>query len=81
MLVAIYLTLGLASTLAGELRDRGLIEASFWLGLLLVGAAIAFLGLKTGPSGPNGRCRARRRWRIPHRVPPNDEPGGAHPLD
>ena len=51
MLLAVYSTLGLASNLAGELRDRGLIEASFWLGLFLVGAAITFLGLKTGPSG------------------------------
>jgi hypothetical protein len=51
VLFAIYSTLSLASTLAGELRDRGLIEASFWLGLFLVGAAVAFLGLRTGPSG------------------------------
>ena len=51
VLVAIYSTLGLVSTLAGELRDRGLIEASFWLGLFLIGAAIVMQGLKRRPGG------------------------------
>ena len=51
VVVAIYSTLGLARTLAGELRDRGLISAAFWLGLLLVGAAVVTLGLKTRPRG------------------------------
>jgi hypothetical protein len=49
VLVAIYSTLGLAGTLAGALRDRGLISASFWLGLFLVGAAIVIHGLKMRP--------------------------------
>ena len=51
VLVAIYSTLGLVSTLAGELRDRGLLEASFWLGLFLIGAAIVMQGLKRRPGG------------------------------
>lgn len=51
VVVAIYSTLGLARTLAGVLRDRDLISTSFWLGLLLVGAAIVMQGLKTRPGG------------------------------
>jgi hypothetical protein len=45
--VAIYSTLGLASTLAGALRDRGLIEAAFWLGLFLnvMGAKLQHAGV------------------------------------
>ena len=49
--VAIYATLGLARTLAGVLRDEGLIGAAFWLGLLLIGAAVVVQGLRTKPSG------------------------------
>lgn len=48
---AIYSTLGLARTLAGVLRDRDLLDASFVLGMLLVGAAIVALALKTRPGG------------------------------
>jgi VanZ family protein len=46
VVVAIYSTLGLAGTLAAELRERDLLEASFVLGLLLVVAAIAGSALK-----------------------------------
>ena len=48
-MIAIYSTLGLARTLAGALRDSGLLEASFVLGMLLVGATIVTQGLKTRP--------------------------------
>jgi hypothetical protein len=51
VVVAIYSTLGLAATLAGALRDRGLIEAFFVLAMLLVGATIVTQGLKTRPGG------------------------------
>ena len=51
VVVAIYSTLGLAATLAGELRVRGLIDAFFVLGFLLVLATILTQGLKTRPSG------------------------------
>lgn len=39
VVLAIYATMGLAQTLAGALRDRGLISNGFWLGLSLIGAA------------------------------------------
>ena len=48
---AIFATLGLAQTLAGILRDRGLLTGVFWLGFWLIGAAVFFLGLKTRPRG------------------------------
>ena len=51
VVVAIYSTLGLARTLAGVLRDRDLIAASFALGMLLVAATIVALALKTRPGG------------------------------
>jgi len=50
IVVAIYSTLGLARTLAGILRDNGLLEASFLLGMLLVGAAVVVQGLKIRPN-------------------------------
>lgn len=49
VLIAIYASLGLAGTLAGYLRDRGLIVAGFWLGLILVAATVVIYGLKTRP--------------------------------
>ena len=52
VVAAIYATLGLARTLAGVLRDAGLIGAAFWLGLILIGTAVLIQGLKTKPSGP-----------------------------
>ena len=51
VVVAIYATLGLAATLAGVLRDRGLIDAFFILGALAVAATILTQGLKTRPGG------------------------------
>jgi hypothetical protein len=51
VVVAIYSTLGLAGTLAGVLRERGLLEGFFFLGLLLVGATILTQGLKARPGG------------------------------
>ncbi len=51
VVLAIYSTLGLATTLAGVLLDRNLIDASFLLGMLLVGATIMTQGLKTRPRG------------------------------
>ena len=52
VVVAIYSTMGLAQTLAGALRDRGLLNAGFFLGMFLVLAAIVIQGLKTRPGGP-----------------------------
>jgi VanZ family protein len=49
VVVAIYSTLGLAGTLAAELRERNLLEASFVLGFLLVVAAIVGSALKRRP--------------------------------
>lgn len=49
VVVAIYSTLGLAGTLAEELRERNLLDASFVLGFLLVVAAIAASGWKRRP--------------------------------
>ena len=53
VVVAIYSTLGLAGTLAAELRKYGLLDAST-LGLIamfLLGATILTLGLRVRPSG------------------------------
>jgi hypothetical protein len=49
VVVAIYSTLDLARMLAGELRDRELLDATFLLGLLLIGGTIVTLALKTKP--------------------------------
>jgi hypothetical protein len=51
VVVAIYLTLGLAPAVAGELRDRGLLEALFGMGVILVGATIVTQGLRMRPAG------------------------------
>ena len=51
VLVAIYSTLGLARTLAGILREEGLLTNAFWLSLLLMASAIIFQGLKRRPGG------------------------------
>ncbi len=61
VVVAIYATLGLAATLVGVLRDRGLIDrglidrglidAFFVLGAFMVGVTILTQGLKTRPGG------------------------------
>lgn len=49
VVVAIYSTLGLARTLAGSLRDRGLLNASFVFAMILVAATIMTQGLKRRP--------------------------------
>ena len=49
VVVAIYSTLGLARTLAGILRDEGLLVAAFVAGMVLVGATVLALGLRTRP--------------------------------
>ena len=56
VVVAIYATLGLASTLARLLRDVGLLHESsavvmFLAGMVLVGATIVTRGLKVRPGG------------------------------
>ena len=56
VVMAIYSTLGLARTLAGALREQGLLGpsfpvVSFLLAISLVGATIVTHGLKTRPGG------------------------------
>ena len=53
MVVAIYSTLGLAGTLAGALREYGLLDASTLglFALFLLGTTILTLGLKVRPGG------------------------------
>lgn len=49
--VAVYGTLGLATTLAGTVPDHNLIVGGFLLSMLLVAATIVTQGLKTRPGG------------------------------
>ena len=49
VLVAIYSTLGLASTLAGTLRSKGILSDSIWLGIALVSATVFAHGLRLRP--------------------------------
>ncbi len=51
VVVAIYSTLGLARTLADELRDRGLLDGAFVLGAWLILASTVALSLKIRPRG------------------------------
>lgn len=51
VVVAIYSTLGLARTLAGILREEGLLVAAFGLGMLLVGGTVLVVGLRRRPGG------------------------------
>ena len=52
VVVAIYSTLGLATTLAGVLSERGLLPAALFLFcMLLVGATIVTQGVKARPGG------------------------------
>ena len=51
VVVAIYSTLGLARTLADELRNRELLDASFGFSMLVIVAAIVALALETRPGG------------------------------
>ena len=51
VVVAIYSTLGLATTLVEVLRNRGMFDGIFLVGFLLIGAAILTQGLKARPRG------------------------------
>ena len=51
VVVAIYSTLGMTRALASFLRDNGLLELAFILGMILVGATILIQGLKWQPRG------------------------------
>ena len=51
VMVAIYSTLGVTPTLTAILREHGLLEASFALGMVLIGAAIVTQGVKIRPGG------------------------------
>ena len=53
VVAAIYSTLGLTGTLAGALRDYGLLDVSIWVmfAMFLVGATILTQGLKVRPRG------------------------------
>ena len=53
VVVAIYATLGLTGTLAGALREYGLLDASIWVlfAMFLVGATIVTQGIKARPHG------------------------------
>lgn len=50
-IITIYSTLSLAQTLTGLLIDRGLLDASFGFGMLLIAIAIIVFGLNTKSSG------------------------------
>ncbi len=51
VVVAIYSTLGLARTLEGMLRARGLLETSFLVGMLVILSGVALLAFKAKPRG------------------------------
>jgi hypothetical protein len=51
VVVAIYSTLGLATTLVGKLLERGVFDGTFIVAFFLTGAAILTQGLKARPGG------------------------------
>lgn len=51
VVVAIYSTLGLTRTLAGELRNRDMLDDTFFFAFLVVLAAIAIQALRVRPGG------------------------------
>ena len=51
VVAAIYLTLGLARTLAGILRGTGILEMTFFLCFILVIATVIVFGLRARPRG------------------------------
>jgi len=51
VVAAIYATLGLATSLAGLLRDSGVLTPLFVLAMLLIGAAVVTRGLTWRPGG------------------------------
>ena len=50
IMIAIYATLGVTPAIARALRDRGLINAAFNVGALLIGAAVLIQSLRKRPS-------------------------------
>lgn len=50
-MLAVWSTLGLARTLADQLRSRGLLDLAFGVGTLLVLAAVVALALQVRPRG------------------------------
>ncbi|MXW23947.1 MAG: hypothetical protein F4Z96_04720, partial [Chloroflexi bacterium] len=52
VVVGIYATIGFGSTVAGVLREGGLIESALFLGAMcLVGATVVAQGLRARPGG------------------------------
>lgn len=51
VIISIYSTLGLTGALAGMLREKGLVEASFVFGFFLVLVTIAVVGFRARPGG------------------------------
>lgn len=52
VVVGIYATIGFGSTVAGALREGGLVEASLFLGgMFLVGATVVAQGVRARPGG------------------------------
>lgn len=51
VVATIYSTLGLARTLAGELRDRNMLDNAFVIGFFLLIAAVVIQGLRKKPGG------------------------------
>lgn len=51
VVVAILSTLGLARTLAEELRNRDLLDSTFFFAFLMTIAAVAVMALRTRPGG------------------------------
>jgi amino acid transporter len=65
----IYVTVGVASALAEELRDNALVGAAIWAGLWLVLAAIVVLGLKTKPGWPGAHTLSGARRLLNRSIP------------
>ncbi len=51
VILVIYLTLGLARSLSGMLRDHGLLGVFFGAGMLLIAAAVILQALRVRPGG------------------------------
>ena len=77
--MAIYSTLGLACTLAGILRDEGLLVAAFASGMVLVGAIVLAPGAEGAAGNRGDRHRAGYRGRVLYGDGPDGPRGGAHP--
>lgn len=51
VVAGIYATLGLARTLSGVLRDRGMLDNTFFAGFIVILVALVMLALYTRPTG------------------------------